>query len=182
MKKTIILIAFLTSCFAINAQNCKYKVNEIDKFTGKFTKITKPKTVIATWFTAGEFSVKKEDTNYYFIFNYGLSKYSNFEAYSINPGAKLMFMLEDNSIVTLETKYLIKGSMSVVYGIPPVYVCALNNVVYQISLSDCQKFFNSKVKTIRFYRSESNGKEDYIDNEIKERNKDDIQQLIRCIM
>ena len=182
MKKAFILIAFVAFCFAANAQNCWYKKNEVDKFTGKFVKITRPEKVISTFYTAGEFSVKKEDTNYYFIFDYALSSYSNFDPYSINPGAKLMFMLEDNSIITLETKDYIKGNNKTVFGIPPVYVCNLSNIAYPIKYNDMQKFFKSKVKTIRFYRTESNGKEDFVDNEIKKYNQDDIQKLIKCML
>ena len=51
----------------IQAQNCKYKINEIDKFTNKYTKLTKPEKVIGTFYTTGEFSVKK---NRHFIFLY----------------------------------------------------------------------------------------------------------------
>ena len=43
-------------------------------------------------------------------------------------------------------------------------------------------FFKSTVKSIRFFRTESNGKEDYLDNEIKKRNQDDIQNLIKCVI
>ena len=180
MKK-IITILILLSSFTINAQNCKYKTNEVDKFTGKFTKLTKPLKVISTFFTGGDFSVKKVDTSFFFIFDYTLSSYSNFNPYSINSGAQLIFLLENGDIVTLKTKDVIKGIKRTVIGIPPVYVCELTNVSYPVSRADIDKFFHSKIKSIRFYRTEDNGKEDYVDNEIKNRKQDDIQELIKCV-
>lgn len=79
--KTKLLSLFLLAFIGlrINAQNCKYKINEIDKFTNKYTKWTKAEKVIATFYTSGEFSVKKIDTSYFFIFDYILSSYSNFD-------------------------------------------------------------------------------------------------------
>jgi len=174
-------IAIMLISFSSMAQICKYEVNGVDRFTGKLTKITKPKTVMVSFYTGGEFYIKMIDTNYYFVLNYTLSSYADFENYSINKGAKIMFLLEDESIITLSSYDNINGSKSVVFGLPPVYECRLNNVCYPISYNDIKKFY-SRVKSIRFYRNESNGKEDYIDYEIKERNKDDIRDLINCVL
>ena len=63
------IVAIILICFSMqfaNAQNCKYKTNEIDKFTNKYTKLTKSEKVIGTFYTSGEFSVKKIDTSFYF--------------------------------------------------------------------------------------------------------------------
>jgi hypothetical protein len=35
---------------------------------------------------------------------------------------------------------------------------------------------------MRFYRTESNGKEDFIDNKIKRKNQDDILELTNCVL
>ena len=164
-----------------NAQNCKYKTNEIDKFTNKYTKLTKSEKVIGTFYTSGEFSVKKIDTSIYFIFDYVLSSYSNFDPYSIKKGASLIFLMENGETITLKSGDDINGTKTVV-GIPPVYGCFLTNVSYYVNKNQIDLFFKSKVKSIRFYRTESNGKEDYIDNEIKKRNQDDIQNLLKCIL
>ena len=82
-SKFITLLLIFASLSIVKAQNCKYKTNEIDKFTNKYTKLTKSEKVIGTFYTTGEFSVKKVDTSYFFIFDYVLSSYSNFEPYSI---------------------------------------------------------------------------------------------------
>jgi hypothetical protein len=179
------IVAIILICFSMHfasAQNCKYKTNEIDKFTNKYTKLTKSEKVIGTFYTSGEFSVKKIDTSFYFIFDYVLSSYSNFDPYSIKKGASLIFLMENDETITLKSGDDINGTKKTVVGLPPVYECFLTNVSYSVNKNQIDLFFKSKVKSIRFYRTESNGKEDYIDNEIKNRNQDDIQNLLKCIL
>jgi len=183
MKKIVLIFSLLllSSSFVL-AQKCKYKINEVDKFTNKFTKLTKSEKVIGTFFTEGEFSVKKVDTSYYFVFDYSLSSYSNFEPYTIQKGAKIIFLFENGEQTTIHSSDDIKGIKKTVVGLPPVYVCKLTNVSYELTRGQIDMFFKSKIKSIRFYRTESNGKEDFVDNEIKDRNQDDIQKLIKCIL
>lgn len=180
--KHITLGLFLLLTISAIGQNCKFEKNEIDKFTGKFTKITKAEKVIGTFFTSGEFSVKRIDTSFFFTFDYVLSSYSKFEPYSISEGAQLIFLFENGETVTLKSVDNIQGTKKTTVGIPPVYSCYLTNVSYTISKNDIETFFKSKVKSIRFYRNESNGKEDYIDNDIKKKNQDDIQSLVKCLL
>jgi hypothetical protein len=181
-KNIVALTVFIIFSAAAAAQNCKYRTNEIDKFTNRYTKLTKAEKVIGTFHTSGEFSVKKIDTSFYFIFDYALSDYSNFEPYSIKKGAELIFLLENGVTVTLYSSDDINGTKKTVLGLPPVYICNLTNVNYTLTRTQVEQFFKSKVKSIRFYRTESNGKEDYIDNDIKRRNQDDIQDLIKCVI
>jgi hypothetical protein len=181
-KKYLTLILIFASLTNVNAQECNYKINETDKFTKKFTKLTKSEKVIGTFFTTGLFSVKKIDASYFFIFDYGLSSYSNFDPYSIKKPAQLIFLLENGETVTLNSADDINGTKKITISLPPVYSCYLTNVSYPVSENQIEQFFKSKVKSIRFYRTESNGKEDYLDNEIKKRNQDDIQNLIKCVM
>lgn len=175
----LLIFAFLS---IVKAQNCKYKTNEIDKFTNKYTKLTKSEKVIGTFYTTGEFSVKKVDTSYFFIFDYVLSSYSNFEPYSIKKSSQLIFLLENGEKITLNSADDINGTKKTVIGLPPVYMCYLTNASYPVTKNQIELFFKSTVKSIRFFRTESNGKEDYIDNEIKKRNQDDIQNLIKCVI
>lgn len=182
--KDLMLLVFMNVLIlnSLFAQTCKFKINELDKFTNKYTKLTKPEKVIGTFFTAGEFSVKRIDTAFYFIFDYVLSSYSNFDPYSIRNGAPLMFLLENGEVVTLNSADDINGIKKTVVGLPPVYQCFLTNVSYPVSRSQIDQFFKSRVSSIRFYRAESNGKEDFLDNEIRPKNQDDIQELIKCVM
>lgn len=181
MKK-LLFIALVIVTTTASSQNCKYKTNEIDKFTNKYTKITKSQTVFGTFFTQGNFCVKKIDTSFFFILDFVISSYSSFDPYSINKGAQLMFLLEDGGMVTLQSLDQINGDRRTIISLPPVYSCYLTNVSYGVTKDQINMFFKSKVKTIRFYRSEGNGKEDFIDNEVKSRNQDDIQNMIKCVM
>ncbi len=89
--------------------------------------------------------------------------------------------MENGEVLTLNSADDINGTKKIVIGLPPVYERFLTNVSYPVTKNQIDQFFKSKVKSIRFYRVESNGKEDYIDNEIKNRNQDDIQNLIKCV-
>lgn len=175
------LLIILVPAFGF-CQNCKYEVNEVDKFTGKVTKITKPKKVIATFFTAGSFSIKRTDSDYFFILNYGLSSYKRFDPYKINAGAQLILLLENGEKITLSTNDDIKGIKKTTIGIPPVYSCYLKNVSYPVTKKEIDILLKSKVMSIRFYRTESNGKEDYVDSVIKTNKQEVIQQLIMCLL
>lgn len=182
MKKLFLLFLLFCISFYSFSQKCKYKVNELDKFTHLYTKITKSEKVIGTFYTSGNFSIKKVDTSFWFIFDYELASYSNFDPYSIKKDASLIFLLENGDIITLKSTDDIKGTKKTVYGLPPVYECFLSNVTYPVSRGQIDQFFKSKVKSIRFFRTESNGKEDFIDNDIKRKNQDDIQDLIKCVL
>jgi len=177
-----IIVIFLASYVTGKAQTCRYKTNGKDKFTNKYVKLTKPEKVIGTFYTAGEFSAKKVDTSYFFIFDYLLSRYSDFEPYGIKKSAQLIFLLENGETVTLYSDDYIQGTKNIIDGLPPVYCCYLTNVSYPVTSNQLEQFISSKVISIRFYRTESNGKEDYVDNEIKKKDQEDIQNLIKCLM
>ena len=178
----IALFIIILSLTNLSAQNCKYKINEIDKFTGQYTKLTKSEKVISTFYTVGDFSVQKVDTSFYFIFDYVLSSYSNFDPFNISQNQKLIFLLENGDVINLFSADNILGTKKTVIGLPPVYECFLTKVSYPVAKSDIDKLFKSKVKSIRFYRNEANGKEVYIDNDIKKKNQDDIQEIIKCVL
>lgn len=110
MKKFLSFIFSIVLFSYSYSQKCKYKVNDIDKFTNQYTKITKPEKVISTFYTKGDFSVKKVDTSFSFIFDYELSSYSNFDPYSIKKSASLIFLLENGEVVTLISADDIKGT------------------------------------------------------------------------
>lgn len=180
MKHLFFAILLVFGTFTlVNAQNCKYKKNGIDKFTNKFTKVTKSEKVIGTFTTSGAFSAEKIENSYYFIFDYDIIMTYDFEPYSIKQGAELIFLLENGETITLNSDDNIYGTKM---KIGTLWNCSLSNVSYQVTSQQLDMFLKFKVKSTRFYRSESNGKEDYIDNEIKRKNQDDMQNLIKCIL
>lgn len=182
MKKTLFLATMCCLMIGANAQNCKYKVNEVDKFTGKYTKQTKFETVVSSFYTVGEFGIRKVDTSTVFVFNYVVSAYKQFDALLIAEGAQLLFLLENGETVTLKCQHQINGEKKTTIGLPPVYSCNLNNAMYPVTKSQLDLFLKHKVKSIRFYRTSGNGQEEFVDNDIKNKNKDDIQDLVKCMM
>ena len=181
MKATSTLIFFLLFNIFSYGQNCKYETNELDKFTDKVTKITKSKKVVSSFFTAGAFSMKRSDSDYFILLDYGISSYKRFKPYNINKDAKLILLLSNGDKITLTTPDNIKGVKKTTIGIPPVYSCYLSNVSYPISKADIDMILKSQVTNIRFYRTESNGKEDFVDAEVKSKASKIINELIRCV-
>ena len=164
------------------AQNCKYSKNEIDPFTKKLTKETKPSKIMGSFYTAGTLRFSKVDTTITLIFDYAISSYSDFEPYTISEGAKLIFLMENDEMITLNSINNISGERSVIFGLVPVYSCYLKKVKYQVNQKVLDQFLSSNLKTIRFYRNEANGNEDYIDAEVKNKHKNVLPNLVKCIM
>lgn len=176
----ILLVSFLFS--HANAQNCSYKTNEVDKFTKKFTKITKPKKIIGTYYTEGKISIKRVDTSFFILFDYFHSSNRPFNAWNIAKSSQLIFLLENDEVITLISESNITGTSKVMHGFFPLYISRLDNVSYKLTKSEMQHFLTSKIKSIRFYVIESNGTETYVDCEIKNSNRDDIQSLVKCVL
>lgn len=186
-KYSFSIICFLLILFSVNGQTCKYKSNGVDKFTNKYIKWTKTEKVVSTSgppAVHGELSIRKIDTAYSFILDYTLSKSTPIEQYSINFGAQLLFLLENGETVTLKSKDNINGVLKTVksVGTLALYYCNLTNVDYPISSSQINLLLKYKIKTIRFYRTEPNGKEDFVDDEVKTKLQDNIQELIKCVI
>ena len=114
------------------SQNCKYLKNEVDPFTNKLTKETKPSRILGSFYTAGTFRFIKIDTTITLIFDYTLSSYSDFEPYKVKEGGKLIFLMENGEMITLKSINNINGERKVTIGLPPVYSCYLKkNYPYQ---------------------------------------------------
>jgi len=183
MKKSIYLAAIVyLNIASLTAQNCKYKTNDVDKFTGKMTKETKSEKVISSFYSNGEFSIKKVDTVHTIVFDYSLSAYSKNEPSNLIKGQQLQFLLENGEMVTIKSLDEIKGTRKTTVGIPPVYTCYLTSIAYSITKGQMEALVKSKVKSIRFYCTEPNGKETNIDSEIKKKNQEDIIDLVKCML
>ncbi|MBU6204418.1 MAG: hypothetical protein KJS45_03455, partial [Bacteroidetes bacterium] len=126
MKQVLLIFLYMLTAYGnAYSQNCKYKVNEKDKFTGIYTKVTVSSKIISSHTTIGEIvmksaeiSIKKIDTSYFFTFDYTLSSYSNFKPYSIQTSTQLVFLLETDEIVTLHSADDIMG-VKKVDALPP---------------------------------------------------------------
>jgi len=190
MKQIRLILLIILIPFVSFTQNCSYELNEVDKFNGKVTKITKAKKVIASWqkqknlkfYNAGSFSVKRIDSDYFLIFDYEIQKYKRFDPYNINSGTQLILLLANGEKITLSTNDKINGTKKTIIGIPPVYCSYLSDINYFLTRKEIDLLLQSKVTSIRFYRTESNGKVGYVDCEIKPKNQEIIKQLLMCLL
>lgn len=186
---------FLTIIAAISinsyAQNCKYEKNEIDKFTKKKIVITKSEKVFGTVNTSGFYTVKQDGDNYYIEFDYlvqtSFSGTSNAEKnIAIKQNDQLMFLLENDEVVTLTSSKTVQTQMKPNMATQLVN-WELNDVSYPITNEQLSTLLSAKTQTLRIYRTigfdgQNPGQQDFMDVDIKKGNQDDIQKLIQCIL
>lgn len=156
MKKLLLIITLISGINAYT-QNCKYETNDIDKFTGKMTKITKKKKFIETFNSEGHVALQKADTTLTLILSY---RTSFSKKVTVNEGAELSFLLEDGKIITLK-----KTSGN-----------------YATNSSQLKTLMAIKTKTLRYYFTDQGGDYKYEDIEIKKSNAEDFMNLIKCVL
>ena len=189
MKNNFLAVICMLS-FSTFSQNCKYEKNEIDKFTKKKVVITKSEKVFYTLNTSGFYTVKQDGENYYIEFDYlvqtSFSGTSNAEKnISIKQNDQLMFLLENDEVVTLVSSNTVQTQMKPNMASQLVN-WELNDVTYPITLEQLKTLQSAKTKTLRIYRTigydaQNIGQQDYMDVDIKKGSQDDIQKLIKCI-
>ena len=185
------LAALCLLSFSAFSQNCKYEKNEIDKFTKKKVIITKSEKVFYTLNTSGFYTVKQDGENYYVEFDYlvqtSFSGTSTAEKnISIKQNDQLMFLLENDEIVTLVSSNTVQTQMKPNMTSQLVN-WELNDVSYPITLEQLKTLQSAKTKTLRIYRTigydaQNIGQQDYMDVDIKKASQDDIQKLINCLI
>ena len=180
MKK-LITILFVIIATASYSQTCKYEINEIDKFTKKHTKVTKQIMLQSMYSKDLKFQARREGENVFLLFEYWECPRSRIEMQKITPGQKLMFLMENGSILELATTDSIMGSSKILPGIVPFFCSILRDISYPINADQVEMLFNTPITTIRFYRTEGSGKVDYIDFEITKRNREDLIELMKCV-
>jgi hypothetical protein len=190
MKHVLLTISAVISMNSY-AQNCKYEKNEIDKFTKKKVVITKSEKVFYTLNTSGFYTVKQDGENYYIEFDYlvqtSFSGTSNAEKnISIKQNDQLMFLLENDEVVTLVSSNTVQTQMKPNMASQLVN-WELNDVSYPITLEQLKTLQSAKTKTLRIYRTigydaQNIGQQDYMDVEIKKASQDDIQKLSNCVI
>ncbi|MBN8697401.1 MAG: hypothetical protein J0L87_12795 [Bacteroidetes bacterium] len=155
MKNSIALILILLSTITFS-QNCKYKTNDVDKFTGKLTKLTKPEELFETNQIVGFISIQKIDNEYSLIFvcdgSFNVRR-------TIKSGSKMLLLLENSKIITLEE----------------------NNGSFPIKESDLMELMKSKVQSQRFTLDSKDG-DLQKDVEIKKGDAIRFMNLIKCVL
>lgn len=155
MKTIITTILLILSTLSFS-QNCKYKINDVDKFTGKITKLTKAEKIFENSAIMVHVSVQKIDNNYSLIL---VCEGSFYVLRTIKPNSELLFLLENSKIITLKEK----------------------DGVFPIKSDELKELMKSKSKTLRFTLET---KEGALQKEGEIKNGDAIRftNLIKCIL
>ena len=155
--KTIITLIFLSITSLCFSQNCKYEKNELDKFTGKMTKLTKKRKFIETFNTEGFMRIQKVDTALSLRLDY---RASFAKKLTVGDGAELSFLLDGGGIITLKK---LNGDY----------------VIYQWQLI---KLMKTRTNVLRYYYNNDEGGYLYHDIEIKKGNAEDFMDMIKCVL
>ncbi len=168
MKKLTILLCLVSfNLFNSFGQNCKYSKNETDKFTKKEILITKPTTLWSALMSAMAFKAIKINN-----FKYLQMKYATTSIFSVNKGSKLMFLLNNDSIVKLITP----ESKTANYKTSKYATIWSASINYELSEADYEILLNGIVKSIRFYTPKG-----YIEKQIKPNRSKNFYKILRCI-
>lgn len=146
-------LSFITVSFS---QNCKFEKNDIDKFTGKMTKLTEKSHFFENTQVVGYMSIQKIDNNFSFIL---ICDGSFMVRRTIKPESEIFFLLENGEKVILKEK----------------------NGVFPVTASELSELMKSKTKSFRFTLDAKNG-DLQKDLEIKKGDSIRLTNLIKCVM
>lgn len=155
--KTILTLLLLLSSLVGVSQNCKYEKNDIDQFTGKMTKLTKPVVIFENSKSKGFVSIQKTDEKFAIIFvcdgNFNIRK-------EIKDGSTLSFLLETGKVITITKS---TGS------------------VYQISKTDILELMQNKTISCRVQYQKNN---ELVTEDIKVKKGDAarLTNLVKCVL
>ena len=190
MKYKILLSLTLASTFSFG-QNCKYEKNEVDKFTKKKVIITKSEKVFSTLNTSGFYTVRQEGDKFFIEFDYLVqTSFSGTSRVASNIAVKekdqLMFLLENDEVVTLESSTTVQTQMKPNMQSGLVN-WELNDVVYSITKEQLTILQSANTKTLRIYRTigydaQNLGQQEFMDVDIKKASQGDIKNLIQCVL
>jgi hypothetical protein len=190
MKYNILLSLTLASTISFG-QNCNYEKNEVDKFTKKKVVETKREKLFGTLNSSGFYTVKQEGDNFYIEFDYLVqSSFSGASRVATNIAVKekdqLMFLLENDEVVTLESSSTVQSQMKPNLSSGLVN-WELNDVKYPVTLEQLKTLQSAKTTTLRIYRTigfdaQNIGQQESMDVDIKKASQDDMQNMIHCVI
>jgi hypothetical protein len=157
-KPQLVITAMFLLLTTISFGQCKFDVNEVDKFTGIVKVETKSEVLHKDFMSAFSLNFCRHDNSYFVRLGINLPD----EIYSIVAGDRLMLICGGTTITltSLETR-LVKGFVSVQYLITKEQIKILN----EFDITD-----------MRLYLSDG-----YIDKQIVTKKAEKILQLSRCI-
>ena len=152
------IVIFIICINAFTFAQCKFEVNEFDKFTKTINIVTKMEILHKDFNSAISFNFCKSDSNLFIKVGLNLTG----EIYSINEGDKLMIMCSDSIITLKASQYkLVSGFTYVNYFITQEQL----EIIKTINITD-----------IRLYLIDS-----YIDKKIELKRAEKILELSKCI-
>lgn len=168
-KKAIILILFMVSSL-ISLGQCKFKRNEVDEFTKKTIRETKPVSVAGVFSQNYTVALKQVNENYYLNFAYGST--GTF-AMVIGEGDELMFKFDNDSVLTLESLEIASASHYYSqYANSTGISCS-----YGITREQLETLARNKTVKIRFYTSEG-----YYEKETKSDGIEKMRSNAKCML
>lgn len=164
--KTLTIIAFVLLS-QLSFSQCKYEINKVDKFTKHTIIKTKYANLWQDMLHSLTFKAIKMDSIKYLEMTYATSS-----IYSIEKESKLMFLLSNDSIITLnalesETANYYSAGIATVWSVP---------VRYKLLEGDYQSLLKGIVASIRYYTPDG-----YIEKDIKSKRGRNLNKILACI-
>lgn len=171
MKKILFAAIAIIITFSANAQKCDYLKNEIDAFTGE-------KIVVTNFVNIN----KKFTSKHFFAQSFGFSGGFYFlnlkltgggQSLFISKGNKLLFKLNDDSLLEFEASEPQKTEFNSINGVSYSYIIPS----YNVSKEQLEQIANTGIKLMRMETSESQ-----YDSEVTEKDNKKIKQSINCVL
>ena len=181
MKRTVILVlATLTICSISFSQKCKYKKNEVDKFTGVKILETKGERLCSSPYIM--VSGLKNDNQCAFRIEASVSA-NGIANFSIEKGQQLLFLLTNNDTIMLKANETIMGDPSVAKshaGLDLYYEGTVRND-YNLSQSQLEKLKKSNLNSLRLFVSCSDNRKFPINKEFSKKGEDLLMNIVNCV-
>lgn len=156
--KLFVIILFVLGYNSLSYSQCKFEINEKDKFTGVSKLETKLEILHKDFNSAIAINFCKYNNEYFIRLGLNLSN----KIYSISKGDKLMFICGDSTIT------LISNESNIVSG--------YTNIVYNLTESQIKILKSNTISDLRIYLIDS-----YLDKVIDSKKAEKIKLAVGCI-
>lgn len=156
MKRKLITLLLLMAGLTAVSQNCKYEINDIDKFTGKMTKLTKKTHLFENSQVVGYVNLQKIENDYSLILE---CDGSFLVKRTIKPGSDLYFLLEDGKKIILKER----------------------GGIFPIKIEDLTTLMKTKTVSVRFTLDTKEG-DLQKDMDVKKGDSIRLTNLVKCIL
>lgn len=169
MKKAIIFILLIIGTTNSFGQ-CKFKRNEVDEFTKKLIRETKPVSVAGVFSQNYTVAFKQVNDSYFLKFSYGSTGTLSMV---IGEGDKLMIRFDNDSVLTLQSLELTTANHYFSqYSNSTGITCS-----YGITPEEIEMIARNKAVKIRFYMTDG-----YFEKETKSDGVEKMRSNAKCIL